>query len=127
MKTEKLSVGNTFNYLKDHSTLQGKIYCINYTTVTIGSDIERHTVKIDSLIPIKIDHDYLYSIGGLYIGDEEVGYNWSFDNPDTVLFDRDGYYEINSYSTNQSIKLEYVHEVENIFKFFFGVIAKPNK
>jgi hypothetical protein len=75
-----------------------------------------------------LDSDYLKSIGGLYIGDDEVGYNWIFDKPNITLWDNHDIktnlhtYQIRSFDNLKSIEIKYVHQLQNIFKYFFGII-----
>ena len=49
MESTELRIGNLVNYQEGTSKKQGFIYCINYTTATVGNTIERYTVKLKNI------------------------------------------------------------------------------
>jgi len=55
---------NIINYHKGDGILQGKIYCINYRTITVGDDTSRYTIKYNNIIPIPLSEEWLLKLGG---------------------------------------------------------------
>lgn len=116
MKPTELRLGNLFNYKKSHSLYQGKIYCINYTTVTIGNDFERNTVKTVVLIPIPITEEWLLKFGFYKWETDEGVYDDYFKHdklfPQLAAFYLP-YFHMNLYVGG--ITVQHVHQLQNLF------------
>ena len=63
MESTELRIGNLVNYQEGTSKKQGFIYCINYTTATVGNTIERYTVKLKNIEPIRLTEELLLKYG----------------------------------------------------------------
>ena len=63
LKANELRIGNWVNYYKSGSIFQNKIYCINYSTCTIGDTVNRDTVKHRNLEPILLTEEWLVKFG----------------------------------------------------------------
>lgn len=105
---------NTINYRGSDGIMQGKIYCINYTTLTVGDDSSRYTIKYNNIIPILLTEEWLVKLGFEYI--KEASSYCLKDH--LIYFIEDGNCIFNLFCSNDKdcrVKIQYVHQLQNLW------------
>ena len=104
--------GNIINYQKGDGILQGKIYCINYTTLTVGDSSTRHTIKYNRIIPILLSEEWFTkfkfeNIQDGWFAKDKVGQYYDFT---WNIYDKEL-----RYRGNVIPHIDYVHQLQNFY------------
>lgn len=130
INAKELRIGNYVNYIvfnKHESLFQNTVWCLNYSSATLGDRAVRHDVKYNNIEPIPLTEEWLLRFGFDAIGYEcpETGSEFSFpyrikisDNENIEVEDDFSvcvYYNDDDFIPIGNIRYDKVHQLQNLY------------
>lgn len=109
MNTKELRIGNYVNWLNKNTFVRAIQYCDDSTSY-VSTDISG-AITINQIKPISLTEEWLQKFKFM-----ESGEYWDYYPCISLTKLKDGlYFFYNEYDPNLSIKVEYVHQLQNLF------------
>lgn len=126
INVNEFRLGNLVNYEKN-GVYQNVIYCLNYTTCTIGNPVIRNTVNYKKLFPVTLTEEWITKLCDIDWEVVKLGSRmiWQHKEYRSIKFEFTGEERVAVYFNNELIQfIEHVHTLQN---FFFSLTNKELK